>query len=70
MSLTQACKEAIWLRQLLIELGYPQGLRCQSMRTTRAALRLPGTPQAMPGPSTLTSGTTLFAKLLPINMWT
>ncbi|TPX52460.1 DNA-directed DNA polymerase [Powellomyces hirtus] len=25
MALTQACKEAIWLRQLLIELGYPQG---------------------------------------------
>ncbi|TPX53517.1 hypothetical protein PhCBS80983_g06268 [Powellomyces hirtus] len=40
------------------------------MRTIRAALRLPGTPQAMPGPSTSTSGTTSSVKPLPIDMGT
>ncbi|TPX51980.1 hypothetical protein PhCBS80983_g06535 [Powellomyces hirtus] len=40
MVLTQACKEASWLRQLLIELGYPQGLPCKIYEDNQGCVAL------------------------------
>ncbi|TPX52664.1 hypothetical protein PhCBS80983_g06464 [Powellomyces hirtus] len=40
MALTQACKEAIRLRQLLIELGYPQGLLCKIYKDNQGCMAL------------------------------
>ncbi|TPX52711.1 DNA-directed DNA polymerase [Powellomyces hirtus] len=44
MALTQACKEANWLRQLLIELGYPQGLPCKIYEENQGCIALARNP--------------------------
>ncbi|TPX55785.1 DNA-directed DNA polymerase [Powellomyces hirtus] len=44
MALPQACKEAIWLRQLLIELGYPQGLPCKIYEDNQGCIALARNP--------------------------
>ncbi|TPX52706.1 hypothetical protein PhCBS80983_g06461 [Powellomyces hirtus] len=44
MALIQACKEAIWPRQLLIELGYLERLPCKSYEDNQGCIALTRNP--------------------------